>query len=87
MTSERLGNTDLLSVERYELKNTIRWFCWWIWQSTWQSKQWRIKGGADWATARSPQHLGGPQSVSRKKVYYMNNTQYIVKDTIANKNY
>jgi len=29
--------------------------------------QWRIKGGADWATARGPQHLGGPQSLSRKK--------------------
>jgi len=24
MTSERLGNTDLLSVERYELKNRFR---------------------------------------------------------------
>ena len=38
MTSERLGNIDLLSVERYELKNRFRWFCWWIWQSAWQSK-------------------------------------------------
>ena len=38
MTSERLGNTDLLSGERYELKNRFRWFRWWIWQSTWQSK-------------------------------------------------
>ena len=38
MTSERLGNTDLLSVERYELRNIFRWFYWWIWQSTWQSK-------------------------------------------------
>jgi len=27
--------------------------------------QWRIKGGADWATARGPQHLGGPQYLSR----------------------
>jgi len=38
MTSERLGNTDLLSGERYELKNRFRWFRWWIWQLTWQSK-------------------------------------------------
>jgi len=29
---------DPLSVERYELKNRFRWFRWWIWQSTWQSK-------------------------------------------------
>jgi len=35
MASERLGNTELLSVEKYELKNRFRWFCWWIWQSTW----------------------------------------------------
>jgi len=28
-------------------------------------EQWRIKGGADWATARDLQHLGGPQSLSR----------------------
>ena len=27
--------------------------------------QWRIKGGADWATARGPQDLGGPKSLSR----------------------
>jgi len=27
--------------------------------------QWRIKGDADWATARGPQDLGGPQSLSR----------------------
>jgi len=26
MTSEILANTDLLSVERYELKNRLRWF-------------------------------------------------------------
>jgi len=30
--------------------------------------QWRIKGGADWATARGPQHLRGPQSLSWKNV-------------------
>ena len=30
MTSERLGETDLISDERYELKNIFRWFCWWI---------------------------------------------------------
>ena len=35
MTSEILANTDLLSVERYELKNRLRWFRWWIWPSTW----------------------------------------------------
>jgi len=35
MTSERLSNTDLLSIERYELKDIFRWFRWWIWQSTW----------------------------------------------------
>jgi len=35
MTSERLGNTGLLSAERYELKNRFRRFCWCIWQSTW----------------------------------------------------
>jgi len=29
---------DPLSVERYELKNRFRWFRWWIWQSTLQSK-------------------------------------------------
>ena len=27
MTSERLGKTDLLSRERYELKNRFSWFC------------------------------------------------------------
>jgi len=48
--------------------------------------QWRIKGVADWATARGPQHLGGPQSLSRKKVKYVNRTQYAIKDTIANWN-
>jgi len=30
MISERLGNVDLLSVERHELKNRFRWFHWWI---------------------------------------------------------
>ena len=35
MTSEWLGNIDLLSIERYELKSRFRWFSWWIWQSTW----------------------------------------------------
>jgi len=30
MISERLGNIDLLSVERYELKNKFKWFRWWI---------------------------------------------------------
>jgi len=30
-----------------------------------QGYQWRIKGGADWATAKGPQLLGGPQSLSR----------------------
>jgi len=30
MISERLSNIDLLSVERYELKNRFRWFRWWI---------------------------------------------------------
>jgi len=34
LTTETLGNTDLLSVERYELKNRFRWFRWWISQST-----------------------------------------------------
>ena len=34
MTSERLGNTDLLWIERYKLKNLFRWFCW-MSQSTW----------------------------------------------------
>jgi len=38
MTSERLGSIDLRSVERYGLKNRFRWFRWWIWQTTWQSK-------------------------------------------------
>jgi len=42
--------------------------------------QWQIKGGSDWATARVPQFL------SRKKVQYVNNKQYAVKDTIANWN-
>jgi len=36
LSSERLDGTDLLSVERYELKNRFRWFRWWIWQSTWR---------------------------------------------------
>jgi len=31
MTSERLSNTDLLSGERYMLKNRFWWFRWWIW--------------------------------------------------------
>ena len=31
------------------------------------TKQWRIKRGADWATARGPQHLGGPQFQVGKK--------------------
>jgi len=35
MTSKILANTDLLSVERNEMKNRFRWFSWWIWQSTW----------------------------------------------------
>jgi len=35
MISERAGNIDLLSVERYELKNGFKRFRWWIWQSTW----------------------------------------------------
>jgi len=35
MTNERLGNIDLLSTERYKLKNRFRWFPWLIWQSTW----------------------------------------------------
>jgi len=48
--------------------------------------QWRIKGGADWATARGLQHLGGPQFLSRKKVYCVKNTQCAVKNTIANWN-
>jgi len=30
MISERLGNIDLLSVERYELKNRFKGFRWWI---------------------------------------------------------
>jgi len=30
MISERVDNTDLLSVERYELKNIFTWFRWWI---------------------------------------------------------
>jgi len=30
-------------------------------------RQWRITGGADWATARGCQHLGGPHSLSRCK--------------------
>ena len=38
MTSERLGDTDQRSGERYELKNRFRWFRRRIWQSTWQSK-------------------------------------------------
>jgi len=29
--------------------------------------QWRIKGGADWATARGPQHLGAPNPEVGKK--------------------
>jgi len=29
-TTERLGNTDPLSIERHELKNRFRWFRWWI---------------------------------------------------------
>jgi len=36
---------------------------------------WRIKGVADWATVRGPQHLGVPQSLRRLKVSYVNNTQ------------
>jgi len=28
MTSERWGNIDRLSAERYELKNRFRWFRW-----------------------------------------------------------
>jgi len=42
--------------------------------------QWRIKGGVDWATTR------GPQSLSWKKLSYVNNAQYPVKETIANWN-
>jgi len=38
MTSDKLGDIDLLSADRCELKNSFRWFCWWIWLSTWQSK-------------------------------------------------
>jgi len=38
MTNERLRKTDLVSGERYDLKSRFRWFRWWIWQSTWQSK-------------------------------------------------
>jgi len=34
MTGERLGNTDIFSAERHQLKNRFRWFHWWIWQST-----------------------------------------------------
>jgi len=30
-------------------------------------KQWRIKGGADWATARGPENLGSPQFLTRKR--------------------
>jgi len=30
-----MGNIDLLSIERYELKNRFRWFGWWIWKWTW----------------------------------------------------
>jgi len=28
MISERVGNIDVLSVERHELKNRFRWFLW-----------------------------------------------------------
>jgi len=35
---------------------------------------------------RAPHHLGGPQTLSWQKGYYVNNTQYAVKDTIANWN-
>jgi len=38
MTSERLGNIDLLSLKGYELKNRFRWFRWWNCEPTWQSK-------------------------------------------------
>jgi len=39
MTSENwVTLIDPLSVEKYELKKRFRWFRWWIWQSTWQSK-------------------------------------------------
>jgi len=31
ITSERLGNIDMLETERYYLKNRFRWFRWWIW--------------------------------------------------------
>jgi len=38
MTSERLGNIDLLSIERHELKCKFRWFRWWNWQSTYNRR-------------------------------------------------
>jgi len=36
-------------------------------EATVKARQWRIKGGADWAAVRGPQHLGPPQFLSRQK--------------------
>jgi len=40
----------------------------------------RLRGG-DWAIARDPSIYEGPIPKSVKKVSYVNNTQYAVKDT------
>jgi len=53
------------------------------------SRQWRIKGGADWATARGPQHLGGTQFLSRKKynMWKIHNIQSSLEITLWSSNY